>query len=181
MTNHQSTNNNNISISEKRRKLLKASATAPLLTTLTFSTQRANASAFQCMAGDIPSQGYITTADTDKDVRVSAERYTQQDNPDIYRITGLDPILWYDLNGNALGSDSANPPLTTPKYSLKDSGHVLAMYKWSNTGTPTDGVILPFSKTWPQYQSNADYTPLYESCVTSLVDMNIHSLKGNIV
>ena len=44
--------NNTVQVSEKRRKLLKASAITPLIATLPSGVAQANASAFQCIGGN---------------------------------------------------------------------------------------------------------------------------------
>ena len=108
MSDNKQTDNSPV-ISEKRRKLLKASAATPLVATLTLgSGQAAATSAYQCVSNNTnPTTSNFTTS-TDSFVRVSATKYTNHtgngDPSPVYE-TSQRPGVYFDESGNDVTAD----------------------------------------------------------------------------
>ena len=163
------------SVSEKRRKLLKASAATPLVATLAFgSGQAAATSAYQCMTKSIPTEGF-KTEDTDQDMRTPASRWTKKNKPTYYEVN----TIFYNVDGTDPAPD--NPPKLGGY--TEEPGFVLFMYEKNAAG----GIVTPVQDTdvWPKFQLTGQTTnqPLFETCVSSLTAtaIGINVIKGNIV
>ncbi len=158
--------NKPVQVSEKRRKLLKASAVTPLVATLPSGVAQANASAFQCINDEPTGTPFITG--TDGAVRVAATKYEKGTSAYYY----VDSVM-YDASGTVssltpddLIADGYNPV----------SGQVYVVYE-----PASDGLSVTPLGPWPQQQIGGTNQPLYQSCLTSLIATNVGDIKGNIV
>ncbi len=173
--------NNSVAVSEKRRKLLKASAATPLVATLTLGSEQANASAYQCASNNTNPVTSKYSTSTDNFVRVVANQYvhlTGGTPSPIYEIASA-PGVYYDDNGPVsivIGDYTAASPA---------SGYVLVVYEpQDNLGAPnnTQPTQAQDLGPWPKIQIDpATNQPLYNSCFDSIPIVGIINIKGNIV
>lgn len=158
--------NKPVQVSEKRRKLLKASAVTPLIATLPAGVAQANASAFQCI-NDKPLGAEFITG-TDGAVRVAATKYTKGTSVYYY----VDNVM-YDVSGTV--SNLKPDDLVTAGYTSLN-GQVYVVYE-----PASDGLSVTSLGPWPQQQIGGTNQPLYQSCLTSVIATNVGNIKGNIV
>ena len=119
MSDNKQKNNSNM-ISEKRRKLLKASAASPLVASLTFASgQAAASSAFQCVSNNKtpPGDNYVSSIVPEGLVRVEAKEYTTASPelgfPPVTETPVYEYLTSLGTYYNALGDDVSTKVLTT--------------------------------------------------------------------
>ncbi len=161
--------NKTAQVSEKRRKLLKASAITPLIATLPSGVAQANASAFQCINDEPTGAPFISGVNGDGAVRVVATKYEKSGAPSYYYVDGA----MYDESGT--GSSLSASDLINNGYSSV-SGEVYMVYQ-----PASDGLSVSPLGPWPKQQIGGINQPLYQSCLTSLIATNVGNIKGNIV
>ncbi len=150
---------------EARRRLLKASAAAPLIATLTPSSALALSSAAACSRGgkdDLSGEKYATFTDdphADSAVRRRVDCWTKNKGPgpkEVYLIDGN----YYDGHG---GYASVSPDKLRDNYTHSDK-YVLVMFDVSGSGAVEKG-------SWPMVKSGKEGmkgTPLSGSCWASI-------------
>lgn len=149
-----------------RRRLLKASAVAPVVATLTPNSAFALSSAANCAGGDFSNKKFAKNGNSlngDTAVRQAVD-YWQKSGPNVpglpnkvYLIDGM----FYSQNGTSY--------VDTPQVRQKlrdhydhDTAHVLALFDVSQGDAQLKGL-------WPKYQiDDMHATPLTGSCWTSL-------------
>jgi hypothetical protein len=152
-------------VNATRRRLLKASAAAPLLASMAPNAALAMASATQCAGGDFNNRR--ANPDRDSAARLAVPFYRLPN--ELPRVQGLARTL-YDINGtyyNASGRVFATSEgeLVGLSY-VKGETYVLALYDVSGGSAELAGY-------WPQIPRSAfndtTATPLSGSCWTSLM------------
>jgi len=181
--------NNSVAVSEKRRKLLKASAITPLVATVTFGTgQAAAASAYQCMDDVNNSQPSPNTGDdiahddgllvntgdvhkgSDGVSRMLVDKFVHNPaSPDIADST----LNLYDIDGVFYKSDGNSIIPDFADYDQAIDADVAMLY------TPTGDLtgIISYGP-WPQTRTER---ALFASCVNSIASLDANSLNRNIV
>jgi len=154
-------------VSEQRRTLIKASATAPLAATL-FSGSALATSSLACMGGDFSNKKFEKNGNSlngDSAVRV-AVRYFERIKPKsqvpypkkLYYIDGA----LYKQNGEAV--DVPQRIISNPRKYRESTAYVLVLYSFDQ-GCATE--LGP----WPKVQLIEDGgygTPITGSCLTSI-------------
>lgn len=149
-----------------RRRLLKASAAAPLVATLTPNSALALSSAIAaCSRGDFSNKKFADNGNSingDTAIRVPVTYWQKKSgggNP-----TGWDNKL-YEIDGGLYGQSGAENHPTTAEleaYYEKDTAYVLELYDISSGQPSAVGL-------WPKVQeSGLSATPITGSCWTSL-------------
>jgi len=135
-------------ISQKRRKLLIASASAPLIATLSSGAALANASAVQCIDDVTSAPGAQFSENADSVVRMAVPFYPDDE---IYELeTGF-----FDSSGSPFYDDPGQQD---------GVAYVLRMY------TPnSDNSCVTSAGVWPQLQLGSSNTPLNGTCLTSFI------------
>ena len=151
-----------------RRRLLKASAAAPLIATLSPNAAAAIGSVGQCALNGIEDDAIQSaepiTATPDKVVRVHGLIYTKGNNNNtqtIYRVPS-DAQDYYDSDFNYLSS----PPndLLSGNSWTEESGYFLRLFHINEDGSlmsPTDGTTF--------FRAPADSYALAATCWTSIM------------
>ncbi len=152
-------------VSATRRRLLKASAAAPLLASMAPNAALAMASATQCAGGDFNNRR--GNPDRDSATRRAVPFYRLP--PDLDRVPGLARTL-FDIDGvyyNGAGRTFATTEQELLGYSYeKGETYVLALFDVTGESAELAGY-------WPQIPRSAfndsTATPLSGSCWTSLM------------
>lgn len=152
------------SVDGTRRRLLKASAAAPLLASLAPNAAMAMASAAQCAGGDFSNKKLAENGNSlygDTAVRIEVPYYKKKSGPSV---NGLANDL-YDINGRFFhnsGTEYWPSDSDLETHYDKTSAWVLELFDVSEGQAVSVGV-------WPQVQVNElTATPLTGSCWTSL-------------
>lgn len=149
-----------------RRRLLKASAAAPVIATLTPNSALALSSAAQCAGGDFSNKKFEKNGNSingDTAVRQAVDYWQKSGRS----VAGL-PNKVYLIDGTFY-SQNGTPYPDTPEVRRKlskhydhDKAHVLALFDVSKGDAQLTGL-------WPKYQIDETHaTPLTGSCWTSL-------------
>ncbi len=164
-------------VSKKRRKLLKASAAAPLVATLTSGVAQANTSAFQCMNKETnpqpPIDGNKFRQSEDSAVRFKAIRYKKRGEKTVFKIGDK----YYYYGGRDVTDRVASGDINLDNFNAKE-GYVLDVYEPNDSLTSARRL-----GPWPEVQfDSAANQPLFQSCWTSVpITAGINKIKGNIV
>ena len=151
---------------ELRRRLLRASAVAPVVATLTPNSALALSSAAHCAGGDFSNKKFEKNGNSingDTAVRQAVDYWEKSGSnvpglPNkLYMIDGM----YYSQNGTAY-ADTREVRHKLRDHYEKDTAHVLALFDVSQGDAELKGL-------WPKYQIDDMYaTPLTGSCWTSL-------------
>lgn len=160
-----------------RRRLIKASATTPLIATLTPSSALALSSAANCAGGDFSNKKFTKNGSSiivDDDGKIigggdnavrQAVDYWQKVGPNVpglpNKVYLIDGLL-YDQAGNSYPKTDENMAKLNSSAYEADTAYVLALYDVS------DGEVT-YAGLWPKVQIDDTYaTPMTGSCWTSL-------------
>lgn len=170
MSEQQNQGSNSSGVSKGRRRLLKASAAAPLVATLHPGAALAASSAFQCAGGDFSNKKFEDNGNSingDTAMRVEIDYYERIGNaarlPDG---TKLNQKKLYLIDGQLFDQDGEVHYLNDDvldDYYEHGVTHVLELYDIG------DNYISKLGP-WPKYQLNQPGTPLVKSCWSSLID-----------